>query len=143
MSESEIAVFVDTNLLVYAYDLSAGRKRDRARSLLDQLWAGRRGCLSVQVLQEFYVAVTQKVDRPIEPPAAAEVIRDLSYWRIHAPVAADVLGAIELQQRYQASFWDSMILWSAKQLECGELWSEDLNPGQDFDGVTVVNPFES
>ena len=134
-------VVVDTNVLAYAYDQSASEKHDRARSLIHQLWSGKRGCLSVQVLQEFYVAVTQKVLKPIEQEKAAEIVRDLSYWKIHAPVAEDIMGAIGLQQRYRTSFWDAMVLWSAKQVGCQELWSEDLSEGQDYDGVLVVNPF--
>lgn len=141
MNADEAPVFVDTNVLVYAFDQSAGEKRDRAHSLLDRLWENMRGRLSVQVLQEFYVTVTQKVERPLEPEAAGEIVRDLSYWQIHAPVAEDVLGAIDLQQRYVLSFWDAMVLWSAQQLGCSTIWSEDLNEGQDFDGVGVVNPF--
>jgi predicted nucleic acid-binding protein len=141
MSADEAPVFVDTNVFVYAFDQTAGEKRDRAHSLLDRLWVDMRGCLSVQVLQEFYVAVTQKVGRPLEPEAAAEIVRDLSYLQLHAPVAEDILGAIGLQQRYRTSFWDAMILWSAQQLGCATIWSEDLNEGKDYDGVRVANPF--
>jgi predicted nucleic acid-binding protein len=141
MSADDAPVFVDTNVLVYAFDQSAGEKRDRARSVLDQLWSDMRGRLSIQVLQEFYVAVTQKVPRPMEQETAAGIVRDLSYWRLHAPVTEDVLGAIGLQQRYMSSFWDAMIIWSAQQLSCGEVWSEDLREGQDYDGVRVANPF--
>jgi hypothetical protein len=67
MSVDEAPVFVDTSMLVYAFDQSAGEKRDRARALLGRLWPDRRGGLSVQVLQELYVAVTQKVRRPLKP----------------------------------------------------------------------------
>lgn len=141
MSADEAPVFVDTNVLVYAFDRSAGEKRDRARSLLDRLWSDMRGHLSIQVLQEFYVIVTQKVRRPLAPEAAAGIVRDLSYWQLHAPVAEDVLGAIDLQQRHQTSFWDAMMLWSARQLGCSTVWSEDLSEGLDYDGVRVVNPF--
>lgn len=141
MSASKAPVFVDTNVLVYAFDQSAGEKRRKAHSLLDRLWEEMRGCLSVQVLQEFYVTATQKVRKPLEPETAGEIVRDLSYWRIHAPVAEDVLGAIDLQQRYTVSFWDAMILWSAQQLGCSTIWSEDLSEDQDYNGVRVVNPF--
>lgn len=141
MSADEAPVFIDTNVLVYAFDQSAGEKRNRARTLLDRLWSDRRGRLSVQVLQEFYVTVTQRVRRPLEPDAAAEIVRDLSYWHLHAPTAEDVLGAIGLQQRYMTSFWDAMILWSALRLRCDAVWSAALSEGQDYDGVLVVNPF--
>lgn len=143
MSADESLVFVDTNVLVYAYDRSAGEKRARAHELLDQLWLESRGCLSVQVLQEFYVAITQKVHKPLGQQAAADLIRDLAYWKLHAPVAEDVLGAIHLQRRHKISFWDAMILWSAARLGCITVWSEDLGANRAYDGVWVQNPFGS
>ncbi len=66
MSVETTGRFVDTNVLVYAHDRSAGTKHARARALLEELWDGRDGCLSVQVLQEFFVAVTRKVPRPLD-----------------------------------------------------------------------------
>jgi predicted nucleic acid-binding protein len=141
MCADESPVFVDTNVLVYAYDRSAGEKRARARELLDQLWSDAQGCVSVQVLQEFYVAITQRVQRPLAQEVAADIVRDLSYWRLHAPVAEDVLGAIDLQRRHKTSFWDAMILWSAARLGCAMVWSEDLSANHDYDGVLVQNPF--
>jgi len=143
MSADPARVFVDTNVLVYAYDKSAGEKWERARSILSELWASNRGCLSVQVLQEFYVAVTQKVRRPLTPQAAADILRDLLLWRLHAPVGEDILGGIDLQRRHKISFWDAMILWSAKQLDCPTVWSEDLTPGRSYDGVVVEDPFRA
>lgn len=141
MSADDAPVFVDTNVLVYAYDQTAGEKRARARSLIDKLWGDVRGCISVQVLQEFYVTVTKKIPSPLQQDVAADIVRDLSYWRLHAPVAEDVLGAIGLQQRQGTSFWDAMILWSAQQLGCDTIWSEDLSQSQGYNGVKVVNPF--
>jgi predicted nucleic acid-binding protein len=133
--------FVDTNILLYAHDDSAGAKRDQARTLVEQLWESRDGCLSVQVLQEFFVTTTRKIPKPLDAPAAARIIGDLAHWHVHAPAAGDVLAAIEIHQRTRASFWDAMILRSAKELGCGTLHSEDLNPGQAYEGVRVRNPF--
>ncbi len=133
--------FVDTNVLVYAHDTSAGAKHDRAVSLLEELWESRRGCLSIQVLQELYVSLTRKVARPLDSSTAAQIVTDLSAWRVHVPEAHDVLDAIEIQRRYGISFWDSMILQSAMRLGCETVWSEDLNPDQAYDGVRIVNPF--
>ena len=137
--------FLDTNILVYAYDLSAGIRHDRARALLKELWTHRNGCLSVQVLQEFHVTITHKVPYPISSQESSQVIRDLSTWRLHAPDAEDVLAAIELQERFQTSFWDAMIIYSATQLDCPIVWSEDLQSGQRFTsrrGATQIrNPF--
>ncbi len=132
---------MDTNILVYAHDRSAGKKYTQAKALLQTLWDTQQGCLSVQVLQEFYVAVTQKVATPMEGSTAARVIQDLATWQVHGPQAQDVWAAIDLHQRYQVSFWDAMILQSAGQLGCAIVWSEDLNPGQIYAGVRMANPF--
>jgi predicted nucleic acid-binding protein len=133
--------FVDTNVLVYAHDVTAGDKHNRARSLVEELWETRHGCLSVQVLQEFFVTTTRKIPKRLGAPAAAQIIDDLAHWHVHAPAASDVLAAIGIHQRTGASFWDAMILRSAKELGCQILYSEDLNAGQDYAGVEVRNPF--
>jgi len=133
--------FVDTNILVYAHDETAGQKRERARSILAELWASGEGCLSVQVLQEFFVTVTRKVPKPLDAVSAAAIITDLSHWRVHSPGSNDVLSAIDSHRRQDISFWDAMIVCSAASLGCGRLYSEDLNPGQLYEGVRVRNPF--
>jgi predicted nucleic acid-binding protein len=133
--------FVDTNVLIYAHDVSAGAKYAHARELLGRLWDSAEGCLSIQVLQEFYVNVTRKVARPLAREVAAQIIAEMSVWQVHRPGVEDVLDAIRLQDRYQLSFWDAMIIASAIQLDCRTLWSEDLNPGQVYDQVTVLSPF--
>jgi predicted nucleic acid-binding protein len=133
--------FVDTNVLVYAHDVTAGDKHRRARALVSDLWQTRAGCLSVQVLQEFFVTTTRQIPKPLDVPAAARIIDDLAHWHVHAPAAADVLAAIGIHQRTSTSFWDAMILRSAKELGCETLHSEDLNPGQLYEGVQVRNPF--
>lgn len=133
--------FVDTNILVYAHDATAGAKRDRARALLEELWGTRMGCLSIQVLQEFFVTTTREIPKPLDAPAAARIIADLARWHVHIPAVGDVLAAIDIHQRTGASFWDAMILRSAQELGCETLYSEDLNPGQAYAGVEVSNPF--
>ena len=142
MSEPKSLQFVDTNVLIYAHDLSAGHKHTCARDLVRELWGSGQGCLSVQVLQEFYVNVTQKVAKPLAPEVAAQIIADLSVWQVHRPGVEDILDAIRLQGRYQISFWDAMIVTSAIQLGCRTIWSEDLKPGQVYQTATVANPFE-
>ena len=133
--------FVDTNVVVYAHDETAGAKRERARALLEDLWTSRSGCLSVQVLQEVYVTLTSKVPKCLDAPTAASIIDDLSRWRVHAPGPADVRGAVALHRQRRIGFWDAMVIWSAAQLDCAILWSEDLNPGQVCDSVRVRSPF--
>lgn len=141
MSDERQLQFVDTNILVYAHDISAGEKYKLAREIVQQLWETEDGCLSIQVLQEFYVTATQKVPVPLDAPTASQIIRHLSYWKIHVPNEQDILEAINLHKRLTMSFWDAMILWSAKRLGCSIVWTEDLSPDQDYDGVKVVNPF--
>jgi predicted nucleic acid-binding protein len=133
--------FVDTNVLVYAHDVTAGDKHSRARALVEELWETRQGCLSVHVLQEFFVTTTRKIPRPLGASAAAGIIGDLAHWHVHAPTAVDVLAAIDIHQRTGASFWDAMILRSAKELDCQTLHSEDLNSGQEYEGIQVRNLF--
>jgi predicted nucleic acid-binding protein len=141
MSADSDYQFIDTNVLVYAHDTSSGVKHEQAKTLIQTLWQTQTGCLSIQVLQEFYVTVTQKVKRPLSPQTAAQIIEDLQVWRVHSPKPEDVLAAIQLQTRYQISFWDAMIIQSANQLKCITLWSEDLNAGHLFQGISVENPF--
>ena len=135
--------FVDSNLFVYAHDESAGHKREIARDLISELWESRSGCASVQVMQELFVNLTRKVPKPLSVREAAALIEDLSAWTIHSPGVRDVLYAIELHERTGVSFWDAMILTSARSLDCHVLYSEDLSAGQTYDGVLVVNPFDA
>ena len=133
--------FIDTNVLLYAHDVTAGAKHDRATALLAQLWDSRDGCLSVQVLQEFFVNLTRKVPQPLNAGATKEIIADMSRWYVHAPAADDVIAAIGLHQSTGISLWDAMIVRSAAELGCGVIYSEDLNHGQLYAGVRVENPF--
>ncbi len=141
MSATHSLQFVDTNILIYAHDLSAGDKHARAQELVRQLWNSAEGCLSVQVLQEFYVNVTRKVAKPLAPEMAAQIVADLSAWHVHCPGVEDVLDAIALEQRHRISFWDAMIVSSAIQLGCDTIWSEDLSAGETYGRATVRRPF--
>ena len=135
--------FVDTSILVYAHDETAGEKHDRARRIMRELWDERTGCLSMQVLQEFFVTVTRKIPKPLDVAAARQVIGDLTTWRVHAPGKADVLTAIDCHQSQQLSFWDALIVCSAASLGCQVLYSEDLNAGQRYQGILVANPLRT
>ena len=137
----QIGYFIDTNILVYAFDLSAGRKYQIASQLVRECWENETGCLSIQVLQEFYVTVTRKITNPLESVIARQIISDLAEWRLQTPGASDVLQAIDYQLNHHLSFWDAMILQSAVRLGCAQIWTEDMNHGQSFGPVRVVNPF--
>jgi predicted nucleic acid-binding protein len=133
------AEFIDTNILIYAHDASAGSKHKRAVELLTRLLEEDSGALSVQVLSEFYSAATRKL--AMKSQAAEDVIRDLRGWTTHSPGHADVLKACGLLRRYKTSWWDALILNSAIELGCSVLWTEDLTNGQRYGSVTVRNPF--
>jgi predicted nucleic acid-binding protein len=133
--------FVDTNVLLYAYDPEAGERHEQARDLVGRLGRGRTGALSIQVLQEFYVNVIRKVAVPVAPGEALVRLRALSRWHAHSPRPRDVIAAVELAERYRLAFWDAMIVNSAARLGCSVLWTEDLNPGQEILGVRVSSPF--
>ena len=135
------AEFIDTNILVYAYDRTAGIKFDRARALMESLWDRGEGVLSTQVLQEFYVAVTSKIPQPLGHRKAREIVSDLGTWTVTVLEVLDILKASELSERYRMSFWDGLILAAARKKEAKTLWSEDFSHGQDYDGVEVRNPF--
>ncbi len=134
--------FVDTNVLLYAYDVSAGERHVRARELVGRLGRERMGVLSVQVLQEFYVNATRKIAEPLSPASARERVLALARWRLYTPSAADVIAASEIAEQTRLSFWDAMIVRSATQMNCSVLWTEDLNDGQRVSGVELRNPFE-
>lgn len=133
--------FVDTDVLVYAHDRTAATKRKAAAALVEGLWESGHGCVSIQVLQELFVTLTRKLPRQLEADAAENVVADLARWTVHAPGADDVLAAIRLHRLHRISFWDAMIVRSAAALGCDTLLSEDLNAGQRYDGVLVVDPF--
>ena len=135
--------FIDSNILVYAYDLSAGDKHRAAKELIERMWIDHSGCLSVQVLQEFYVSVTRKVARPLEAEMAASIILDLARWKVCVPDAGDVLAAISIQQKYHLSFWDAMIIQTALAASCQVVWSEDLSANMTYEGLKVQNPFKN
>lgn len=134
--------FVDTNILLYAY-FGAGEKRDVASELVDRLWHERRGAISIQVLQEFYVNATRKAAKTANPEVAVDTLKSLARWRVHSPLPDDVIAAATLSSRYQLSFWDAMIVRSAAELRCDTLWTEDLNDGQVIEGVRLSNPFSA
>lgn len=134
-------VFVDTNVLVYFRDSTEPEKQAAAAEWMADLWETGDGRLSAQVLREYYVTVTAKLDPGLSPAEARE---DVLAFRAWDPLEAD-LGLLEdawaVEDRYGLSFWDALIVAAAWRLECGILLTEDLQDGQDLDGLVVRNPF--
>ncbi|MGH9170973.1 MAG: PIN domain-containing protein [Acidimicrobiales bacterium] len=136
-------VFVDTNVLVYSYDSDAGIKHNTAQAVLRELWESRTGAVSTQVLQEFYVTVTRKLAKPLARKLAREVIGTYAAWPVHRPQVADLIAASELGERYRLSFWDALVIASAQRSQAHTLVSEDLQDGQRFGDLIIVNPFSA
>jgi predicted nucleic acid-binding protein len=136
-----VKAFVDTNVLVYAYDRGAGSKHERALGLVEKLWMEGSGALSTQVLQEFYVNVRRKARKPISHKQARSLIADYMSWDPVVNDGASMLEAIDVEQHYKLSFWDSLIVVAAQKSGASVLFSEDFNDGQKFGPVQVLNPF--
>ncbi len=132
--------FVDTNILIYAHDRSAGAKHGRARDLLDTLWESGQGVLSTQVLQELCVNLRRKVARPLAADEIRRLVRDYMSWEVVVNTPEAVLQALEIEVRYKCSFWDALILQAAEQSGAAVLYSEDLAARQNYGMVRVVNP---
>jgi predicted nucleic acid-binding protein len=133
--------FIDTNVLLYAHDRTAGRKHEIARDLVAGLWNERTGVLSTQVLQELYVNLRRQAGSPLSAEAAREVIEDYLSWPLVRNDGEAVVRASAIEERFGISFWDALILQAAEQAGTDVVWSEDLSHGQRYGSVTVQNPF--
>jgi predicted nucleic acid-binding protein len=134
--------FVDTNILFYAHDRQAGFKHDRALQLVEDLWDSGTGVLSTQVLQEFCVSV-RRLARTLTVDEMQGLIRGFLSWDIVVNTGESILGALEIEARYEISFWDALIVHAAQRSGAEILYSEDLNDGQTYGSVRVVNPLKS
>lgn len=134
-------VFVDTNVLVYRRDSAQGEKQARAEAWMEWLWVERRGRLSFQVLQEYYVTVTSKLEPGLDSESARNDVRSLLAWHPVTVDAGVVEAAWAIQDRYQLSCWDALIIAAAQVANCRFLLTEDLQEGQELGRVRVVNPF--
>lgn len=135
--------FVDTNVLMYAHDTSAGEKHERAKAIVEELWRDRTGVVSTQVLQELAVNLRKKVRRPPDVKTARDIVTDYLAWQVIVNGGESILEAFELEVRYQISFWDALIVQAAQASGAEILYSEDLSDGQAYGSVRVVNPLRS
>jgi predicted nucleic acid-binding protein len=133
--------FVDTNILVYAHDRSAGAKHDRARTLIEQLWQSGNGVLSTLVLQELCLNLRRKSNPPLQIEETRRLLQDYLSWEIVVNSPESVLQALEIEDRYKTSFWDALILHAAEISGAAVLYSEDFSANQKYGSVRVVNPF--
>lgn len=134
-------VFVDTNVLVYARDSGESAKHPCAMRWLRELWTTRRGRVSTQVLNEYFVTVTQKLKPGLPCQAAWIDVEDLFAWK---PVPTDVAVLKKtraLHDKHRLSWWDAQIVAAARLGGCRFLLTEDLQDGQDIEGIRIINPF--
>jgi predicted nucleic acid-binding protein len=133
--------FVDTNVLVYAHDRADPVKQATATAVLEELWASREGCLSTQVLQEFYVVATRKFDPPMSRNAAREIVSLYGVWPLVSVDLPLILLASDLEQRHRLSFWDALIVEAAQRAGATRVVTEDLQHGRRLAGLRIENPF--
>ena len=133
-------MLVDTNILMYAHDASAGEKHERAKALVEELWRDRTGVVSTQVLQELAVNLRKKARRPLDNKATREIVADYLTWQVVVNRGESILEAFDLEARYQISFWDALVVQAAQASGAEVLYSEDLSDGQAYGSVRVVNP---
>jgi predicted nucleic acid-binding protein len=132
--------FVDTNILIYAHDASTGIKHERARQLVERLWATGQGVLSTQVLQELCVNLRRKVTSPVPVNEIRRLIEDYFNWEIVVNTPESVVQALDIEARYKISFWDALVLQAAEQSGAEVLYSEDLAASQKYGPTRVINP---
>lgn len=131
--------FLDTNILVYGDDGDEPQKQRKALDLIAEHRQRRTGVVSLQVLQEYFTAVTRK--KKIDAGVARHKVEIFSRFHLGEPGVSDILAAIDIHRLHGFSYWDALVLRMAKQTGCRVLLSEDMQHGQEFDGVRIVNPF--
>jgi len=133
--------FVDTNVLVYAHDRSTGKKHERARRLLEELWENGNAALSTQVLQELCFTLQRKTASPLATDELRRLLKDYLAWEVVMNGPESVIEALDLQARYKVSFWDALILQAAETAGASVLYSEDFAAGQSYGSIRIANPF--
>ncbi|MBI4745562.1 MAG: PIN domain-containing protein [Deltaproteobacteria bacterium] len=135
-------VFIDTNILVYAYDISAGEKHIKAVEIMKDLWNTSRGVISTQVLQEFFVNVTRKIPKPLDVAVAKEIVKDILKWKTVIVDGELILQSFDIHKESGYSYWDSAIIAAATTGGAKTLLSEDLSDKHVIKGVEIRNPFK-
>ena len=131
--------FLDTNILVYADDLDAGDKNERALDIVERGVATGNGVVSTQVLQEYFVNATRKFG--MDPDLAQRKVVFFAAMHVVRIGVEDILAAIDLHRLHQLSFWDALVVSCAAASGCRRVLTEDLQHGQVLAGVRIENPF--
>jgi predicted nucleic acid-binding protein len=134
-------IFIDSNIIVYAYDRHEPTKQAIAQTILTTAIKDESAILSVQVLGEFFVVVTRRIKNPLSAKEAEKIVHILSVLPVSEIDLSLVKRAIETQKEYGISYWDSLIIATAERAGCVKVLSEDLSEGQKYNNVLVENPF--
>lgn len=132
--------FVDTDILIYAHDRSAGAKHMRAQMLLEKLWDCGWGIVSTQVLEELCTQLCSNVSHPLSVEEASLLIRDYCSWEVVARTPASVLDALEIVTRLKIPFLDALILEAAERSGASVIYSEHLATVPRYGAIQIVNP---
>ncbi|MEE9118620.1 MAG: PIN domain-containing protein [Calditrichia bacterium] len=135
------ADFIDTNIIVYAYDNHFPDKQQRAREVIISAVRNGNGVLSTQVLGEFFTVVTRKIKMPLSVRNARGIIKYMGHMRVQEIDLLIVERAIDTLEQYKISYWDSLIIAAAEGAQCKRILSEDLNAEQKYHGIEIINPF--
>lgn len=136
-------IFVDTNILLYCFDSRDEDKRSGAQAWVACCWRMQCGRISTQVLNEFYSNARKKFSSAISAGDARAEVRRYQHWQPWSIDHATVESAWAIESRFDLNYWDALIVAAAQQQGCTHLLSEDLQHGQDIDGVEIVNPFKT
>jgi predicted nucleic acid-binding protein len=136
---------LDTNVLVYAYDIDAGVRHERAVQLIEELERSIQVVVSTQVLNEFYWAITRpQRTTPLSHEQATAIVREIAAaWEVVPLNAAVTLRALDGMPRHGFSFWDALIWAAARENGVSLIYTEDFQHGRDIEGVGVIDPFSS
>ena len=133
-------IFVDTNILVYCFDDADPAKKKKAMQIMDGLWETSKGVLSLQVLKEFFVTVTEKLANKMDFRDAKAAVIDLLSWNIFYETRSSLERTFEIIQKHHLSLWDANIISAAILSDCNTVYSEDLQHNQTIEGVRIINP---
>ena len=136
------SIFLDTNVVVYAYDRSESFKQSKIVPVLDELSSIGAGALSTQVLCELFVALTSKIRSPLsQKDGVQRVERHMQIWTVLNVTSVIILEALRGVRKHHFSFWDSLVWATAKLNQISIIFSEDFADGSTVEGVRFVNPF--
>ena len=133
--------FLDTNILVYAYDTHEPQKQRRVQEPLQRGIEDESAVLSAQVLSEFFTVVTRRIPNPLSIQEAEDALNLVSILPVIEIDLMLVRRAIGIHSHYGITYWDSLIVAASERAECVQIFSKDLNPDQSYNGIVAVNPF--